>query len=64
MTGDAHGRQFNGIDVTGKAVSLDGLDQITFRDGKMAANFVVFDQMEVGRQLGVCRPTARRRTAR
>ena len=51
-----HGDVFNGIDLTGKAVSLDGFDQITFRDGKMASNFVVFDQMEVGRQLGLLPP--------
>ena len=56
MTATHTGGQFNGIDVTGKAVSLDGFDQITFRDGKMASNFVVFDQMEVGRQLGLLPP--------
>ena len=52
----AHGRQFNGIDPTGKAITLDGMDEFTFRDGKMASNFVVFDQMEVGRQLGLLPP--------
>jgi steroid delta-isomerase-like uncharacterized protein len=56
MTATHTGGQFNGIDVTGKAFSLDGFDQITFRDGKMASNFVVFDQMEVGRQLGLLPP--------
>ena len=56
MTATHTGGQFNGIDVTGKAVSLDGFDQITFRDGKMVSNFVVFDQMDVGRQLGLLPP--------
>ena len=56
LTGTHTGGQFNGIDTTGKAVSLDGMDQFTFRDGKMASNFVVFDQMEVGRQLGLLPP--------
>ena len=56
MTGTHTGAQFSGIDATGKAVALDGMDEITFRDGKMAHNFVVFDQMEVGRQLGLLPP--------
>ena len=56
LTGTHTGGQFNGIDTTGKAVSLDGMDQFTFRDGKMASNFVIFDQMEVGRQLGLLPP--------
>ena len=56
LTGTHTGGQFNGIDTTGKSVSLDGMDQFTFRDGKMASNFVVFDQMEVGRQLGLLPP--------
>ena len=56
MTGTHTGAQFSGIDATGKAVALDGMDEITFRDGKMVHNFVVFDQMEVGRQLGLLPP--------
>ena len=56
MTGTHMGAQFSGIDATGKAVALDGMDEMTFRDGKLAHNFVVFDQMEVGRQLGLLPP--------
>jgi steroid delta-isomerase-like uncharacterized protein len=56
MTGTHTGAQFSGIDATGKAVTLDGMDEMTVRDGKMASNFVVFDQMEVGRQLGLLPP--------
>ena len=56
MTGTHTGAQFSGIDATGKEVALDGMDEMTFRDGKMAHNFVVFDQMEVGRQLGLLPP--------
>jgi steroid delta-isomerase-like uncharacterized protein len=55
LTG-THEGVFNGIDPTGSSIALDGMDQFTFRDGKMAANFVVFDQMEVGRQLGLLPP--------
>ena len=56
LTGTHTGAQFSGIDRTGKAVTLDGMDEFTFRDGKMKSNFVVFDQMEVGRQLGLLPP--------
>ena len=55
LTG-THRGVFNGIEPTGKAITLDGMDEMTVRDGKMAANFVVFDQMEVGRQLGLLPP--------
>ena len=55
LTG-THDGVFSGIEPTGKAVSLDGFDEMTVRDGKMASNFVVFDQMEVGRQLGLLPP--------
>ena len=56
MTGTHTGSQFSGLDATGKAVTLDGMDEMTFRDGKLASNFVVFDQMDVGRQLGLLPP--------
>jgi steroid delta-isomerase-like uncharacterized protein len=56
MTGTHTGAQFAGIDATGKGVALDGMDEMTFRDGKLASNFVVFDQMEIGRQLGLLPP--------
>jgi steroid delta-isomerase-like uncharacterized protein len=55
LTG-THDGVFSGIDATGRSIALDGFDQITFRDGKMASNFVVFDQMDVGRQLGLLPP--------
>jgi steroid delta-isomerase-like uncharacterized protein len=56
LTATHTGGQFNGIDTTGKAIALDGMDHFTFRDGKMASNFVVFDQMEVARGLGLLPP--------
>ena len=55
LTG-THRGVFNGIDPTGNEITLDGMDQFTFRDGKMASNFVIFDQMDVGRQLGLLPP--------
>jgi steroid delta-isomerase-like uncharacterized protein len=56
LTATHTGGQFNGIDTTGKAIDVDGMDHFTFRDGRMASNFVVFDQMAVGRQLGLLPP--------
>ena len=56
MTATHTGGVFNGIDPTGKAIALDGIDEFTIREGKVAANFVVFDQMDVGRQLGLLPP--------
>jgi steroid delta-isomerase-like uncharacterized protein len=55
LTG-THRGVFNGIDPTGNEITLDGMDQFTFRDGRMASNFVIFDQMDVGRQLGLLPP--------
>lgn len=56
LTGTHTGDSFNGIDATGKRVELDGMDQFVIRDGKVVSNFVVFDQMEVARQLGLLPP--------
>lgn len=55
-TGTHTGAAFQGINPTGKTVRLDGMDQFTIRDGAVASNFVVFDQMDVGRQLGLLPP--------
>jgi len=56
LTGTHTGEPFAGIERTGASIRLDGMDQFTIRDGKVAENFVVFDQMEVGRQLGLLPP--------
>jgi predicted ester cyclase len=56
LTGTHTGAPFAGIERTGASIRLDGMDQFTIRDGTVAANFVVFDQMEVGRQLGLLPP--------
>jgi steroid delta-isomerase-like uncharacterized protein len=56
LTGKHTGAPFSGIEKTGASIRLDGMDQFTIRDGKVAENFVVFDQMEVGRQLGLLPP--------
>jgi predicted ester cyclase len=56
LTGTHTGAAFSGIERTGASIRLDGMDQFTIRDGKVAENFVVFDQMDVGRQLGLLPP--------
>ena len=53
LTGTHTGAPWAGIDATGGRIELDGIDHFTIRDGKVASNFVVFDQMEVGRQMGL-----------
>jgi predicted ester cyclase len=56
MTATHTGSGLLGLDATGKSVAIDGLDHITVRDGKLASNYVVFDQMQFARQLGLLPP--------
>jgi steroid delta-isomerase-like uncharacterized protein len=53
LSGTHTGEAFAGIERTGARIEVDGMDQFTLRDGKVASNFVVFDQMEVARGLGL-----------
>ena len=53
LTGTHSGEQFEGIEATGRAVALDGMDHFVIRDGTVASNFVVFDQMQFARQIGM-----------
>jgi steroid delta-isomerase-like uncharacterized protein len=52
LTG-THRGAFAGLEATGRRIALDGIDHFEFRDGHVLSNFVVFDQMEVARALGV-----------
>lgn len=45
-----------GLEPTGKPIALDGIDHFVLRDGKVISNFVVTDQMDYARQLGVMPP--------
>lgn len=45
-----------GIAPTGKPVSIDGIDHFVLRDGRVVSNFVVFDQMQYARQIGMMPP--------
>jgi predicted ester cyclase len=53
MTGTHSGAPFEGIEPTGRGVAVDGMDHIVIRDGTIATNFVVFDQMQFARQIGM-----------
>lgn len=56
LVGTHTGGAFQGIATTGKRVELDGADHFTIRDGKIVSNFVVYDQMQFGRALGLLPP--------
>lgn len=55
MTG-RHVGMLLGIAGTGKEIEIDGIDHFELRDGKVAANTVVFDQMKFARQVGLLPP--------
>jgi steroid delta-isomerase-like uncharacterized protein len=52
LTGTQQGA-IQGIEGTGRRIELDGVDHFTLRDGRIASNFVVFDQMQWARQVGL-----------
>ena len=52
LTG-THQGPVQGIEGTGKSIELDGIDHFVLRDGRIISNFVVFDQMQYSRQLGI-----------
>lgn len=53
LTGTHSGAPWQGIAPTGRPVALDGIDHFVVRDGKVASNFVVFDQMQFARSAGM-----------
>ena len=55
LTG-THGGPMLGIEPTGKPVAIDGMDHFVIRDGAVVSNFVVFDQMQYARQIGMMPP--------
>lgn len=52
LTG-THDGPLMGIEPTHKRIEVDGMDHFVFRDGDVVSNFVVFDQMQYARQLGM-----------
>lgn len=53
ITGTHTGAPWEGYAPSGKRVELDGVDHFVVRDGRIASNFVVFDQVQFARQVGV-----------
>lgn len=53
LTGTHSGAAFQGIEPTGRPVALDGIDHFVVRDDMVASNFVVYDQMQFARQVGM-----------
>jgi predicted ester cyclase len=53
LTGTHSGAPFQGIEATGRRIALDGIDHFVVRDGAVESNFVVYDQMQFARQIGM-----------
>lgn len=53
LTGTHTGGAFQGIEATGRPLAIDGMDHFVLRDGKVVSNFIVFDQMQFARQIGL-----------
>ena len=51
--GGTHRGPVLGIEPTGKRLEIDGMDHFVVREGKIASNFVVFDQLQYARQIGM-----------
>jgi hypothetical protein len=45
-----------GIAPTGKKLTIDGMDHFVIGDGSVRSNFIVFDQMQYARQIGMMPP--------
>jgi steroid delta-isomerase-like uncharacterized protein len=52
LSGTQQGR-LQGLEGTGRKIRLDGVDHFTLRDGKIASNFVIYDQTQWARQIGL-----------
>jgi predicted ester cyclase len=60
LTGTHSGGPFQGIAPTRRQVTLDGMDHFVVRDDKVVSNFVVFDQMQFARAIGMMPPDGSR----
>jgi steroid delta-isomerase-like uncharacterized protein len=55
MTG-THLGPLLGIAPSGRALAIDGIDHFVLRGGKLVSNFVVVDQLQYARQIGMMPP--------
>lgn len=53
LTGHHAGAAWEGIEATGARVDLDGMDHVVVADGAVASTFVIFDQVQFARQIGL-----------
>jgi predicted ester cyclase len=53
LTGTHTGADWAGIAATGAHLDLDGIDHVTVSEGRIHSQFVVFDQLQAARQLGL-----------
>ena len=56
MTGTFSGDQFQGVDATGKAIDVRGLDLMEIEDGLIVGNTAYYDGMAFARQFGLMPP--------
>ena len=56
VSGHHTGAPFEGIEPTGRRVELDGFDHFTFSGEEPVSNFVVYDQMQFARAIGMMPP--------
>lgn len=56
LTGTHTGAPYQGIGPSGRAIALDGIDHFVLRDGAVVSNFVVYDQLQFARQVGLMPP--------
>ena len=56
MTGTHSGAAWFGVEPTGKRVEMDGIDHFVLREGMVVSNFVVFDQTQFARAVGMLPP--------
>jgi predicted ester cyclase len=53
ISGTFTGEKWMGIEPTGSNIDLDGFDCFTVKSGRIASNFMVFDQLSFARQIGM-----------
>ena len=53
ITGTHTGAPWEGIAASGRRIELDGIDHFVVRDGRVVSNFIVFDQFQFARAVGL-----------
>ena len=56
VTGTFTGERWMGIEPTGTAITIEGMDCFTMRDGLVAHNAVRYDPADFARQIGMLPP--------